>query len=204
VKDMKPEQEIKGNIIICRADEVRGILEKSPAVVAVLSIEHPGVEPGASGHAPRLDSVPQKILTFWDSEILVQGGPDEAQVAAGMDFIVENLRHGDVIVHCHAGKSRSCGVALGALAVLYPEDTAEALVDRLLVTRPIAAPNIIVVALADHIADCGGTLLRAVEENRIIAAQRAEAEKNRARWRERNPEKCPPLVKPDRPKGPAI
>jgi predicted protein tyrosine phosphatase len=180
-----------GKIIICRADEAA---EKAKALkpAAVLSIEHPGAEEG-HGRAPRLKGVEQKILTFWDSEQPVTGGPDIGQVEQGIAFVVENLLKGDVIVHCHKGKARSAALALGALAQVYPFDSETALIERLLKIRPEAAPNILVVEMADKLAGREGQLLSAVKNHPALCVARAKAEEGRARWISRNPEKFPKM-----------
>lgn len=194
-----------GKIIICRADQlVRKVAEFKPA--AVLSIEHPGAKPGDHGAVPRLGcGTPQKILTFWDSEHGAENGPDVDQVEAGILFIAEHLRRGgDVIVHCHAGVSRSTALALGALSLLHPRKSAPELVEMLLAIRPQSGPNIVAVELADRLTSRNGTLLAAVRDNRQIAQKRAMAERGRRQWLAKNPEtyrrmhpeKFPPPPKP--------
>jgi predicted protein tyrosine phosphatase len=177
-----------GKIIICRADEmVQKKEETKPS--AVLSIEYPGVMPEERGAAPRLDcGTPQLILSLWDSEHVVAGGPDMEQVEQGIVFILEHISRGDVIVHCHAGKSRSVAVALGALALLHPQKSEDALIDILLDIRPIAAPNIIIVEMVDELTGRDGKLLQAVRDHEKITAARERTEARRKEWLENNPE----------------
>jgi predicted protein tyrosine phosphatase len=183
-------------LIICRADEVEGkVAASKPA--AVLSIEHPGVKQGEKGYAPRLtDGTPQLLLTFWDVEMEIKDGPDLAQVEQGLAFAMEHIRKGDVIIHCHAGKARSTGLALGVLSQLYPRENEEALLKRLLAIRPEAAPNIAVVEMVDRLTGRGGKLLQAVKDHPQITAARAEADIGREHWRKNNPEKNPPNWRP--------
>ena len=174
-------------IIICRAREVIAKKdEHKPA--AILSIEHPGARPDEKGYAPRVDDVPQRILTFWDSEQPVKDGPDMRQVSEGIDFVLEHIGQGPVIIHCQAGKARSVGVALGVLAVLNPDDSENELIDKLLAIRPEAAPNILVVEMIDRIAGRDGRLLQAVKDHPVLSAQRAKAEENRQNWLKRDPD----------------
>jgi predicted protein tyrosine phosphatase len=185
--DAKPAQGF-GNIIICRADQVvKKTRELKPA--AVLSIEHPDVRPGEHGYVPRLDdATPQKILSFWDSEHGAQKGPDLEQVEAGMLYVFEHLKKGDVIVHCHAGVSRSTGLALGVLSMIHPNIDENKLVDMLLEIRPQSGPNIIVVDHADRLTGRGGKLLQAVKDNETITIKREKAELGRKGWLQRNPD----------------
>src|SRR4051812_9383514 len=123
------------DIIVCRASELlKKVAEDKP--VAVLSMEHPGVSPGEPGSAPRIaesgfDDVPQLVLTFWDSEQVVPNGPDLPQVKKGLEFVMEHIKDGPVIIHCKAGKSRSVAMALGVLSKLHPEKPEKELLDML-------------------------------------------------------------------------
>jgi predicted protein tyrosine phosphatase len=180
------------DIVVCRASElITKVGEIVPA--AVLSMEHPGVSRGESGHAPRLadngfDDVPQLVLTFWDSEQPVPNGPDRAQVERGLDFVMQHIGEGPVIIHCKAGKSRSTAMALGVLSKLYPEKGEKELVDLLLALRPIAAPNILMVEMLDELTGRGGKLLQAVLDHPVISQQRAQAESNRRDLAREKPE----------------
>lgn len=178
-------------IIICRASEVFTHLD-AQYVAAVLSIEHPGAEEDRQGAAPRLaasdhDAVPQKILTFWDSETPVFGGPDKAQVKAGIDFIMDHINDGPVIIHCAAGKARSTAIALGVLSLLKPEMPEKELVDLLLLIRPEAAPNVLIVEMVDELTGRGGRLKQAVLDNPLITERREWAEEARLRIMMENP-----------------
>lgn len=174
-------------LIITRADEVVATLETT-SVVAVLSIEHPGALAGGRGAAPRLEQPTQLILTFWDVEQAAAQGPDIAQVQAGLDFVLQHAGQGDVLIHCHAGKSRSTAMALGVLALLNPDMDEVALLEKLLEIRPIAAPNILMVEMIDTIAGRGGKLLAAVKAHPVIDAQRRDTEEKRQEFMRTNPE----------------
>lgn len=183
-----------GGIIICRADELENrVIVHQP--VAVLSIEQPK-EPGklfSRSSAPRIDSVPQKILAFWDSELPCDQGPDRAQIETGIQFVMDHIQKGTVIIHCHAGKARSTALALGVLALTHPEETENQLIERLLVIRNIAAPNILVVQHVDDILGRGGKLVEAVLNHEQLTAARQGTEQSRMEWVKKNPEKAKEL-----------
>lgn len=192
-----------GRIIICRADQmVKMVAECKP--VAVLSIEHPGVQQGEHGSAPRLtDGTLQKVLNFWDSEQPCVGGPDIEQVEQGIAFVMEHIKDGDVIIHCNAGVSRSTALALGVLSILNPRATEKELIAMLLEIRPIAAPNILIVGMVDTLTGRGGKLLRTVSEDPDITEARRRADIGRNGWLERNQEtyfKMHPEKRPQPPK----
>lgn len=175
------------HLIITRFDEVEATILKQP-VVAVLSIEHPEVEASDTGYAPRVTAVPQKILCFWDSETPVANGPDIGQVKAGLDFVLDHIARGPVIIHCHAGKARSAALALGVLSQVHPDWDENKLIDELLRIRPIAAPNIVVIEMVDQLTGRNGKLLDAVKNHPVLSAQRAKAESGRQYWIEKNPD----------------
>lgn len=179
-------------IIICRASEVLKKLDEQPNIAAVLSIEHPGAENDKGGLAPRVadhgHTTPQKILVFWDSEQPVLGGPDLKQVKEGLEFIMNHVQEGPVIIHCHAGKARSTALALGVLALTHPDKPEKELMDMLLEMRPQAAPNILVLEMIDQLTGRGGKLLQAALDHPVIAAQRAQAEQNRQDMLQERPE----------------
>lgn len=188
------EKRLKGKIVICQADEVvKKVAELKPA--AVLSIEHPGVKQGEAGFAPRLtDGTPQMILCFWDSEQLVERGPDIEQVEQGLAFAMEHIMKGDIIIHCQGGISRSTAVTLGVLSQLNPGKGEEELIKMLLDIRPIAAPNIIIVDLVDQLTGRDGRLLHAVNDNAGITAARKKSEAEREIARKEKSEKIIPLA----------
>lgn len=191
----------QGRIIITRADELLQKLAEETNVVAVLSIEHPYTTAGERGAAPRIDTHMQMILGFWDYEQQVDRGPNREDVAAGIAFALEHIVKGDVIIHCHAGKARSTGIALGVMRLMWPDKSEEEIIEHLLSIRGVAAPNILVVEIADEIAGRGGKLLAAVKAHERIDRQRRETEENRMHWLKKNPEMAKKLFPEQLPPG---
>lgn len=173
-------------IIVTRADEMLAAIANG-AVTAVLSIEHPNANEG-KGRAPRIDTLPQKILCFWDAETPVKDGPDIDQVREGLQFIMDHLASGTILIHCNAGIARSTAMALGAFALLYPDESEAQLIDRLIAIRPIAAPNILVLEIVDHLTNRDGKLVQAVKDHPLLSEARAKANAARERWKLKNPE----------------
>ncbi|BBM83648.1 dual specificity protein phosphatase family protein [Candidatus Uabimicrobium amorphum] len=78
------------------------------------------------------------ILEFDDASANESSEYDVAspqQCKQALDFLSKG---GDCIIHCHAGVSRSTGLALGYLLTLFDHHRA---VDRLFELRPCAQPN---------------------------------------------------------------
>lgn len=170
-------------IRICRAREVVDLIAEHP-VTAVLSIEHPGALDG-KGAAPRLMDMSQKILSFWDIE--EQGavdGPDAGHVREALDFL-DAHRGQEVIVHCHAGKSRSVALVLAWLA---KENGIEAAIDQIKHIRPQAAPNIALIEIADDMLGFRGALAAAVRSDPVFTENRARTAQRRRELAESDPD----------------
>jgi len=80
-----------------------------------------------------------------------------------------DLRH--LLIHCHAGVSRSTAAMLMILAQTHPGESEEAMVGRLLRIRPQAWPNSRMIAFADGLLGRNGRLSAAVTQ---IYARRLE------------------------------
>jgi predicted protein tyrosine phosphatase len=83
-----------------------------------------------------------------------------------------------LLIHCHAGRSRSTAAALMWLAQRESLG-AEALADRLLAVRAIAWPNSLMLRLADEQLAAGGRL---VEAGRLVRRATARAEPDFCAW----------------------
>ncbi len=89
--------------------------------------------------------------------------PERADVEAVLAFARDagaDLRH--LLIHCHAGVSRSTAAMLMILAQAHPEETEEAMVQRLIKIRPQAWPNSRMIAFADDLLGREGRLTAAV------------------------------------------
>jgi predicted protein tyrosine phosphatase len=71
-----------------------------------------------------------------------------------------DVRH--LLIHCHAGISRSTAAMLMILAQAHPHESEDAVVDRLLEIRPQAWPNSRMIAFADQFLVRDGRLSAAV------------------------------------------
>ncbi len=158
------------SIFICRASEVQQLAQEKN-IKNILSVEHPGAEDG-KGRAPRIEGANQKILSFWDvEEANVPNGPSKDVVIEGLNFI-DQCGSEDIIVHCHAGKARSVGLALAWLANKHNIDEA---IDAVKEARPQLAPNIEVIRIADELYNMGGKLEAAVRVDPLISENREKA-----------------------------
>jgi predicted protein tyrosine phosphatase len=115
---------------------------------------HDAVEPGANVVLPQLGHV-EAILAFGR--------------ALGHD--AEARDEGHLLIHCHAGVSRSTAAMAMLLAQLYPDEDEDRLFGRLLEIRPQAWPNSVMIGFADDLLSRGGRMTEALR--RLYARQLA-------------------------------
>ena len=191
------------NLIICRASEVLQTIE-SQKIDAVLSIEHPGAVDG-KGRAPRIQDINQHILCFWDVEKQdFKDGPARVHVKEALSFL-SSAQGNTIIIHCNAGKARSVGIALAWL-VSESDRSDEAIrqaIETIKAIRPIAAPNLAVIEIADELLGLEGRLTQAVLDDDLFTQNREKAEARRVEQmndpeflKNFAPEKAPPKFEP--------
>lgn len=154
-------------LTVCGLDELDG--HATAGATHVLSILDPGFpEPAAFG---RYDPHHRLTLRFHDIIGPWPGwqAPEREDVAAliafgeELDRAGERLRH--LLVHCHAGVSRSTAALATLLARHTPSGEEAAVFARLRAIRPQAWPNSRMVRFADELLDRGGALVAALEEH---------------------------------------
>ena len=147
------------DLIVCGLDELDG--HSARGVTHVLSILDPGwPEPAAfEGYDPHF----RATFRFNDA-IEPEPGvvlPEKSDVEQMLAFGREAGGERHLLIHCHAGVSRSTAAMLMILAQAHPDETEDAVVDRLLRIRPQAWPNSRMTAFADEALDRDGRLLAA-------------------------------------------
>ena len=145
---MKPP--IFTELTVCGLDELAGHSDRG--VTHVLSILDPGwPDPGAFEH---FDPHFRATVHFHDAiepdpSVVM---PEQSDVERILAFGREAGDERHLLIHCHAGISRSTAAMLMVLAQAHPTETEEAIVDRLLKIRPQAWPNSRMVAFADEVS----------------------------------------------------
>lgn len=125
-------------------------------------------------HVARFDPHLRTTLYFHDAiepaheVVLPRVEHVEAILAFGRD-IGDDLSH--LLVHCHAGISRSTAAMAMILAQAFPQEDEHAVVDRLLRIRPQARPNSRMIGFADELLGRNGRLTAAV--NKVYARRLA-------------------------------
>jgi predicted protein tyrosine phosphatase len=162
---------LRYDLTICGIPELD--LHCEAGVSHVLSIIDPGTpEPDAFARFP---SHRRRTLRFDDLLFETPGlqAPQEADVEALLAFGEDLAQAGDVthlLIHCHAGVSRSTAAAALLMAQHNPGREADAFL-ALLELRPQAWPNTRMVAMADRLLNRGGALAEGLDTYRRALLQ---------------------------------
>jgi predicted protein tyrosine phosphatase len=141
---------------ICGLDELIG--HQGRGVTHILSILDPEWPDPVAFQA--YDPHFRATLRFHDAiepdpDILL---PQRGDVAAILTFGRDAAEAGGLLIHCHAGISRSTAATLMILAQAHPHEAEDELAERLLTTRPQAWPNSRMITFADELLDRRGRL----------------------------------------------
>ena len=90
--------------------------------------------------------------------------PSATHVTRLLDFVRRWNRDAPMVIHCYAGISRSTASAFAAVCALNPHRDEIAIARQIRAASPIAAPNRLIVSLADKALGREGRMLRALDE----------------------------------------
>src|ERR1700761_6194325 len=90
--------------------------------------------------------------------------PADTHIAQVLEFVRSWDRGAPLVVHCYAGISRSTASAFAAVCALNPHRDEIAIARQIRAASPIAAPNRLIVSLADKALERDGRMLRALDE----------------------------------------
>ncbi|WP_426440943.1 tyrosine phosphatase family protein [Bradyrhizobium genosp. P] len=89
--------------------------------------------------------------------------PSEAHIEKVLTFVRGWDRRAPLVVHCYAGISRSTASAFATVCALNPHRDEMAIARLIREASPIAAPNRLIVSLADKALGREGRMLRALD-----------------------------------------
>jgi predicted protein tyrosine phosphatase len=164
-------------LTVCGIEELAGHCEVG--VSHVLSILDPGYpEPpafGSYGEHRRLELRFHDIIDEMPG-MLPPRAEDVAMVLAfGRDLMGEPRSQGHLLVHCHAGISRSTASMMLILAQARPDVPARDIVSHVVDIRARAWPNLRILELGDKLLGRKGDLVAAARERyRVVVQQRPE------------------------------
>jgi predicted protein tyrosine phosphatase len=90
--------------------------------------------------------------------------PSEIHIEQVLNFVRGWDRNAPLVVHCYAGISRSTASAFATVCALNPHREEIAIARQIRAASPIAAPNRLIVSLADKALGREGRMLRALDE----------------------------------------
>lgn len=161
-----PERFVPFAVTVCGIPELSFF--GAAGVTHVLSILDPGYpEPSAFGRYGEH----QRLELHFDDIVVPREGmvpPARADVerilAFGRSLTDEPEGVGHLLVHCHAGVSRSTASLIMILAQARPDRSARDAVAAVAAIRPQAWPNLLMTEMADDILGRKGELVEAVHE----------------------------------------
>lgn len=153
-------------ITVCGIEELEGHCAAGVShVLSILDPAWPVPEAfGSFGEHEKLE------LRFHDviEETGAQPGPREEHVAQllrfGRDLIAEPPPQAHLLVHCHAGISRSTASMALILAQALPHQPADAIMAEILRIRDKAWPNLRILEMGDALLGRGGTMTGAAHD----------------------------------------
>lgn len=90
--------------------------------------------------------------------------PSDQHIEKVLNFVRNWDRSAPMVVHCYAGISRSTASAFAAACALNPHRDEIEIARQIRARSPIAAPNRLIVSLADKALGRDGRMLRALDE----------------------------------------
>jgi predicted protein tyrosine phosphatase len=90
--------------------------------------------------------------------------PNDGHIERVLEFVRGWDRSAPLVVHCYAGISRSTASAFAAVCMLNPHRDEVVIAQQIRLASPIAAPNRLIVALADKALGREGRMLRALDQ----------------------------------------
>ncbi|HEX3954219.1 MAG TPA: protein-tyrosine-phosphatase [Stellaceae bacterium] len=149
-------------ITICGIPELG--LHCAAGVTHVLSIHDPDLAdpPDFADFAPhrRLGLRFNDIIEPTPGQVVPSRDDVENLLAFGREF--SGTPNGHLLVHCHAGVSRSTASAALILAQAMPERSASEIFDAIVKLRPRAWPNLRIIEFGDALLGRGGEFVAAV------------------------------------------
>jgi predicted protein tyrosine phosphatase len=150
-------------LTVCGLAELHG--HGGRGVSHVLSILDPGFpDPeafGAYGEHERLQLRFNDVIDEQPGMLAPQAEHVERLLAFGRDLIGAPRESAHLLVHCHAGVSRSTAAMTLLLAQARPDRPAAAALAEVVRIRPVAWPNLRMIELGDALLGRGGELVAA-------------------------------------------
>ncbi|AWK87635.1 tyrosine phosphatase family protein [Azospirillum thermophilum] len=151
-------------LTVCGIEELTGFCGTGVShVLSILDPDHP--EPtafGAYGEHERLELRFHDIIDPTPGQVTPEKEDVERILAFGRDLMAEPEACAHLLVHCHAGISRSTAALTMILAQARPDRPAADAMEAVVAIRHKAWPNLRMIEFADQMLGRGGDLVQAV------------------------------------------
>jgi len=150
-------------ITVCGIEELAGHCSTGAShVLSILDPDYPVPEAfGSFGEHEKLEVRFHDIVDETPGLVLPQPEHVERILALGRDLLAEPAATAHLLVHCHAGISRSTASMVLILAQALPEQGAEAVLALVHGIREKAWPNLRLIEIGDAMLGRGGALVEA-------------------------------------------
>lgn len=150
-------------ITVCGIEELAGHCTTGAShVLSILDPDYPVPEAfGTFGEHEKLEVRFHDIIDETPGLVLPQPGHVESILALGRGLLAEPAPSAHLLVHCHAGISRSTACMALILAQALPEQPADAILMLVHGIREKAWPNLRLIELGDAALGRNGTLIAA-------------------------------------------
>lgn len=150
-------------ITVCGIEELAGHLRAGAShVLSILDPDYPVPEAfGAFGEHEKLEVRFHDIIDETPGLLLPQPQHVERILALGRDLLSEPVAKAHLLVHCHAGISRSTASMALILAQALPEQPAGTILMLVHGMREKAWPNLRLIEIGDAMLGRNGTLVEA-------------------------------------------
>ena len=148
-------------ITVCGIEELAGHCETGAShVLSILDPDYPVPEAfGQYGEHARLELRFHDIIEAAPGSVLPQSEHVERILAFGRDLMADPAAN--LLVHCHAGISRSTAAMALILAQAQPALAADAVLGQVHAIREKAWPNLLIMEMGDAMLGRGGSLVTA-------------------------------------------
>ena len=153
-------------ITVCGIDELpaHGAVGISH-VLSILDPDWPVPDAfGSFGEHERLELRFHDVIEEIPGMIAPQPEHVSQLLALGRDVVAEPAPGAHLLVHCHAGVSRSTASMILMVAQARPLGAASAVAQEILRIRPQAWPNLRIIEIGDALLGRGGEIIEAVKE----------------------------------------
>lgn len=150
-------------ITICGLDELSAHCEARVShVLSILDPDWPVPEAfGSFGEHEKLELRFNDVIEERAGAVVPNSGHVEQLLAFGRDLAREPAADAHLLVHCHAGVSRSTAATALLIAQAMPDCSGDAIFAEILRIRPQAWPNLRIVEIGDRALDRNGDLIAA-------------------------------------------